>query len=135
MNEAEESGRMLLLAQKDYKALGNMLNAECFDDEIFGFHAQQAIEKTLKAWLALRNVSYPRTHDLSALLSLLETQGENCGSFFNLVEYNAFAVQYRYEAFDGTDEPLDRSAMLDQIGALINHVERLRIESTHGTPD
>ncbi|MCX7046185.1 MAG: hypothetical protein NTX50_11960 [Candidatus Sumerlaeota bacterium] len=39
------------------------------------------------------------------------------------------------EAFDGTDEPLNRSAMLDQIGVLITHVEQLRIESTHGTPN
>ena len=47
----------------------NMGDAEAFDDEIFGFHAQQAVEKALKAWLTEVGVTYPLTHDLSLLLA------------------------------------------------------------------
>jgi hypothetical protein len=39
---------LLELAGKDHKALANMRDEDVFEEEIFGFHAQQAIEKTLK---------------------------------------------------------------------------------------
>ena len=35
------------------------------------FHAQQCIEKYLKAMLVLRAIDFPRTHDLEKLVSLL----------------------------------------------------------------
>jgi HEPN domain-containing protein len=35
------------------------------------FHAQQCIEKYLKALLVLRAIDFPRTHDLEKLVSLL----------------------------------------------------------------
>ena len=40
-------------------------------DEIIGFHAQQAVEKLLKAVLAHHAVPYPRIHDLTELVDLL----------------------------------------------------------------
>jgi len=40
---------LLATAQSDIKALANMFDSEVFDDRIFGFHAQQAVEKILKA--------------------------------------------------------------------------------------
>lgn len=33
------------------------------------FHAQQAVEKFLKAYLIFKNIDFPRTHDLDFLLS------------------------------------------------------------------
>jgi len=62
-----------------------------------GFHLQQAVEKTLKAWLAFKRVDYPRTHDLSLLLGLIEDQSERIDTFWSLLELNSFAVQFRYE--------------------------------------
>lgn len=47
------------------------------DDLIFGFHAQQAIEKPLKALLAQLGRQYPRTHDLERLAFLLGNAGES----------------------------------------------------------
>jgi HEPN domain-containing protein len=35
------------------------------------FHAQQCIEKYLKAWLQEANIPFPRTHDLKELLELI----------------------------------------------------------------
>jgi len=67
---------MLNLAGSDRKALHNMLDKYKFDDAIFGFHAQQAVEKLFKSWLSLRDISYPRTHDLNSLYRLLEDQQE-----------------------------------------------------------
>ena len=38
-----------------------------------GFHAQQAAEKFLKALLTHHQIDFPKTHDLDAILDLLET--------------------------------------------------------------
>lgn len=38
---------------KDLRALQGMSDPDVFADEVFGFHAQQAAEKALKAWLAV----------------------------------------------------------------------------------
>jgi len=35
------------------------------------FHAQQCIEKYLKAWLQEASIPFPRTHDLEELLDLI----------------------------------------------------------------
>ena len=51
MNEDSEQARMILeMAKKDFKALRGMGNAETFEDEIFGFHVQQAVEKNIEGY-------------------------------------------------------------------------------------
>lgn len=49
MPDTEAARLILAVAHRDLQALTNMLDAEAFPAEIFGFHAQQAVEKTLKA--------------------------------------------------------------------------------------
>lgn len=66
--------------------------SEEFADEIFGFHAQQAAEKALRAWLAVLDAEYPRTHDLSMLISLFEVQEQDIVPFFDIIELNPYAV-------------------------------------------
>jgi hypothetical protein len=44
-----------------------------FADMIVGFHAQQAIEKLIKAVLSHNQIPYPRVNDLDRLIQLLET--------------------------------------------------------------
>lgn len=64
-----EMARVLLdIAAADFKAISNMLDPGMFDDSIFGFHAQQTVEKTLKAWLCVLHETHPYTHDLRFLL-------------------------------------------------------------------
>ena len=47
---AHEAARMMLaMAAKDIKAIRVLADPDLVDDEIFGFHAQQAVEKSLKA--------------------------------------------------------------------------------------
>ena len=40
-------------------------------DDAVGFHAQQAVEKAMKAVLVLEGVAFPRTHDLEFLAARL----------------------------------------------------------------
>ena len=65
----EEAYLLLTAASRDFRALQGTMDPGVFADEIFGFHAQQAAEKALKAWLSALDVEYPRTHDLTMLLS------------------------------------------------------------------
>ena len=74
MGASEEVRHLLAVAHKDFRALQGMSDSSIFADEIFGFHAQQAAGKALKAWLAAFGVEYPRTHDLSLMLTLLDAQ-------------------------------------------------------------
>jgi HEPN domain-containing protein len=126
MSGVEHAHEMLTLAQRDFKALQGMLDAETFADEIFGFHAQQAVEKALKAWLTLVGVEYPRTHDLEELLELLEERAEPIlGVFYDLIDLTDFAVQFCYRIFEEAEGRLNRDVMIRQVSDLVVHVERL----------
>ena len=125
MSGSEEAARLLDMAAKDFRAAGGMSDPQQFDDEVFGFHIQQATEKTLKAWLCLLGHQYPRTHDLTLLLHLLADCGQRCHDHLLLVEFNAFAVQYRYEAYEGMDDLIDRTAAMTRIGSLLDEVHGL----------
>ena len=79
------------LGQKDSAALGNLV----------AFHAQQAIEKALKAVLVRHTVEFPKTHDLEQLLELIEGAGVVWPPAFNKVlEFIPFATHARYPGFD-----------------------------------
>ncbi|MYA88127.1 MAG: HEPN domain-containing protein [Boseongicola sp. SB0662_bin_57] len=54
MIDSEQAQELADAAERDISALRGMGEATMFADEIFGFHVQQAAEKLLKAWLALR---------------------------------------------------------------------------------
>src|SRR5680860_1090257 len=45
-----------------------------FADMIVGFHAQQAIEKLIKAVLSHNQIAYPRVNDLDRLIQLLDAE-------------------------------------------------------------
>jgi len=125
MSDPKQAGLMLSMAQKDLKALNGMMDHEVFDEEIFGFHIQQAAEKTLKGWLALLGAEYPLTHDLSVLLKALESVGADVSNLWDLVEYNVFAVRFRYESVGDYDQPLDREASIRRVEDLVRNVQEL----------
>ena len=109
MSELRHAHALQAMAAKDLRALAGMGDAGTFADEIFGFHAQQAVEKTLKAWIAALDQEYPLTHNLARLLAILEEQGAQVEDFWDLTEYTAFAVEFRYDFYDGSEEPLRSS--------------------------
>jgi HEPN domain-containing protein len=125
MDDRDEAKRLLSAAQKDLTALRSMTDSSAFAEEIFGFHAQQAIEKSLKAWLAIIGEQYPRTHDVSLLLALLKEHGEHIEVFNDLIEFNPFAVEFRYEAFEDLGEPLERDMVITRVADMVYRVQRL----------
>jgi HEPN domain-containing protein len=122
MNDREHAKEILEAARRDMRALRGMHDAEAFTDEIFGFHAQQAVEKALKAWLAFLGQRFPKTHDLKSLFDLLETNGVTVAAYEQFVDLNAFAVQYRYETLYSDEEALDRPELVKRIEALLDVV-------------
>jgi HEPN domain-containing protein len=86
-------------------------------DAAIGFHAQQPVEKMLKAVLAHHGVRFPWRHDLVELIDLL---GENGILFPDALEdvrrLTPFATDFRYDNLPGDpDEALDRAWAQDCI--------------------
>jgi hypothetical protein len=63
------------VALEDLALVRMAVSAPEVSGRIFGFHAQQCVEKLLKAVLASCGVDFPFTHDLEALRRLLVEQG------------------------------------------------------------
>lgn len=106
-------------ASEDAMALREFESNPEIADSILGFHAQQAIEKWLKAVLARSGVEFEYTHDLRHLIGLIEAAHITFPLDIPMVvSFTEFAVPLRYE--DLLDvEPLDRRATV----ALIREVE------------
>jgi HEPN domain-containing protein len=122
MTDTDHAAKLLSMAQKDLSALAGMSDAETFTDEVFGFHAQQAVEKTLKAWISAQGGTYPFTHDIRLLIIKLEELGCSVEELWDFLELNTFAVQFRYEEMGFADEPLNRADLTERIRRLLNLV-------------
>jgi HEPN domain-containing protein len=68
-------GDLLSLAREDLAAAEALDRAERVSDAPVGFHAQQAVEKALKAVIAGRDTDFPFTHDLGLLMQLCQDSG------------------------------------------------------------
>lgn len=96
MNDASHTPAQALLikAAEDEQTL----RLQELPDAIFGFHAQQAVEKLLKALLSALEVRYELTHDLDRLQLVLSRTGERLPQTpLSLSELTDFAVFYRYD--------------------------------------
>lgn len=123
MQDLKNAAKMFVMAEKDFKALQNMTDESLFDVEIFGFHAQQTVEKLLKTWLSVIGVKYERTHDLQVLLSLLKDNGQELpDEIIELEHLTDFAVNFRYDVFEFFDASLERKLIIDKIVFLKNLV-------------
>lgn len=125
MAGSEAARELLHAAGSDLKALVHMLDREAFDDKVFGFHAQQAVEKTFKAWVNLLGEVHPYTHNLRVLLDQLEKLGAEVEVYWDFVELTGYAMQLRYESPLLEDAPLDREHLVQEIQLLMRRVEEL----------
>jgi HEPN domain-containing protein len=125
MNDLDHARLLVQMAHRDLRALGGMLSEEVFSEEVFGFHAQQAVEKATKASLSALHVRYPITHDLPRLFETVRSAGESIpAEFIPLEDLTEFAVQYRYEPLQAAEPPTDRRRVLDLVRRFLEHVEK-----------
>lgn len=103
------AARFARKARSDEIALEKLAYDPEVPDDLIGFHAQQALEKLLKAALAYVGVAPPRIHDLGELLALLGDAGLSPpASASEARALVPWAVEFRYD--DILDEKLDRAA-------------------------
>ena len=127
MKEDKKHAAMMFgLAQDDFRALEVFKDLPDVTTAIFGFHAEQVVEKAFKAWLTTAGARYPKVHDIRLLLKLLTDAGQTVPEpFRRLVYLTAFAAQFRYEANDELVPELDRPAVIREVGAVLEHVQQL----------
>ncbi len=88
-------------AETDYLMMkaAQQISAPDMEDQVC-FHAQQCVEKYLKAWLQEANLRVPRTHNLNALLRLIvPTHPEWRAWRTDFEKFTPHAVDVRYEIF------------------------------------
>jgi len=90
--------RYLELADRDIAAFNKMKNDPGFHVTTTCFHAQQGIEKCLKAVLVLNGIAFRKTHDLDELVdSLIARHISHPFESTTLSVMNPYAVLMRYE--------------------------------------
>ncbi len=87
-------------------------------DESVGFHAQQMVEKCLKAVLALHRVEFRKVHDLGSLIELLAKSSLPMPPDADrLDELNPYAVLLRYDLVE--TQTLDRDRAKQTLVAVL----------------
>ena len=97
-NSLRYARELVELAQRDEVAFQVLLKSSEVDFSIIGFHAQQAVEKLIKAVLTHHALDFPFTHDLVALHKLLvDAQIPNPFQETQLKRLSPYAVTSRYD--------------------------------------
>jgi HEPN domain-containing protein len=110
MNRSREFAEQLLQKARDDQHVLDRL-ADDPDAAVWtiGFHAQQAVEKALKAVLSASGMEYPRTHNLTLLLGLLKaTQPPDAGELHRLTPYGVL-LRYDTPTTDESEALFDRA--------------------------
>lgn len=99
MTRSRELAKLLLhKAAQDEYAFRRLWEDPQAPQEIALFHAQQAVEKMIKAVLALSAVRPKRTHDLAALIELARDNGISFPKELEgITKLTPFAAYFRYE--------------------------------------
>jgi HEPN domain-containing protein len=91
MSPAEDARLLLAIVRRHLRSLRFGMDP-AYPEEDWGFTAQQALEKLLKAWIVLADRQPPRVHDLADLAMLAGQPPEP-----PLLELQVFAVEARYK--------------------------------------
>lgn len=118
MNRSLDHARLLVAkAAEDQYVLERLIDDVNAPGAAIGFHAQQAVEKLLKAVLTSRSVRYGRTHDLGQLLDLIDQQGITAPPQADkLPRLTPYAAEFRYDQLPPEAEdsrPFDYSWLVD----------------------
>lgn len=91
MSPADDARLLLAIVRRHLRSLRFGLDP-AYPEEDWGFTAQQALEKLLKAWIVLSDRQPPKLHDLAAIAAVAEQPLQPL-----LLELQVFAVEARYE--------------------------------------
>ena len=129
MNRLPENGDILFRkAREDAQMLRTLLDAGDAPAWGLGFHAQQSVEKAIKAVLGWHGIVFPYTHDLDRLIELLQKHGlplpPDAEGIPRLSPFGTFS---RYGTILGKDQDLpDRAWLLAAVQRTLDWAAALR---------
>ena len=92
-----ETGEWVQKAEGDFQVAGREMQASMPVYDAVCFHAQQCVEKYMKALLVERDIPFPKTHDLIVLLDLcVGVMPELTSQRPQMASLGAYAVAFRY---------------------------------------
>jgi HEPN domain-containing protein len=98
MTQDDFTRKLLLKALQDMEVVERLAVVPGIAREIIGFHAQQVVEKSLKAVLAFHHIEFPYTHQIATLIECLtEHSFDFPDRFYDVRFLSPFAVEYRYD--------------------------------------
>jgi len=122
---------LLRKAASDFLALDASLGAGAFDAACF--HAQQAAEKYLKAYLTHTGATFPFTHNLTKLVNLCAASDPRFCSLTPIVEpLTPYAVELRYDEEFWPSKEVTEQARASAAAVREFVLNRLPPEVTHG---
>ncbi len=117
------TGEWIAKAEKDYLVATRELKAEPLAAEAVCFHAQQCIEKYMKAILQENEVEFEKIHDLDVLLGQCTDFIPELKNFRDdLIKLSTYAVDVRYPGSDVSEEEAKECAeIMEKIRNIIRN--------------
>jgi HEPN domain-containing protein len=100
MNQPNEAAKLLRLARKDLVGFRILRDTDEADASLALCHAQQCVEKCLKAVLAYHSRFVPKIHDLLGLAELVEKITKPPVSETDLEKLTPYAATMRYDELE-----------------------------------
>jgi HEPN domain-containing protein len=122
MNSSTDYAAALLSKGRDDGYVVRSMSADASaPDWVIGFHAQQAVEKSIKSVLTRHEIEFPRTHNLSMLIELLRLHAIPLPpDADDLARLTPFSVALRYDDTAGEEElPIQREWAVDVVSRTI----------------
>jgi HEPN domain-containing protein len=121
--QLEVADLYLTKAASDLAAARTLASDADQQDDVVGFHAQQTVEKSIKAVLALRESDIPRTHDLVLLARLAGNEDDEIPPELEEAQsLSPWAVAMRYDEMEAR---LDRDAAIRVAAASLSWADGL----------
>jgi HEPN domain-containing protein len=135
MRPAEEQARRKIVADWIHKAEADVASAETLlsrDPPLLSpacFHAQQAAEKYLKAYLTSRQVESPRTHSIRELLNLAAQIDPDLSSrLTTAAALTVYGVEIRYPG-EAPEPDLEETRKAVELARAVRDAVLGRLES------
>ena len=106
------AGELIAAADRDLVVLRKGVPDPEIPIEVLGFHCQQAVEKCIKAVLAIHQVEFRKIHDIRTLTDLASDAGAVVPQGEQLEALTPFAVEFRYQRLAQGKSPVEREQMV-----------------------
>jgi HEPN domain-containing protein len=122
-------------AEGDIRASEHLLSMEQEDYFTAAFHAQQAAEKFLKAFLVWHQIPFPKTHDIEQLLQLAaQAEPLLVAELASVGMLTPFGIEFRYPSDEVADFEMAQQAVQEAKRVRAAVLERLNEYLNQGRP-